>query len=80
MIGIGMVSILKVPLTERRLTIVGLSLTVGTGVMFLPQSLFSTMPTVFQYLFSNGVLVGMLGALLLEQAWRVKPNDVDPSF
>jgi xanthine/uracil permease len=74
MIGIGLISILKVPFDERRMTILGLALSFGTGVMFLPQNLFNTLPTIFQYLLSNGVMVGMLVTLLLEQVWRVKPN------
>ncbi|MCZ8516698.1 purine/pyrimidine permease [Paenibacillus filicis] len=76
MIGIGLISILKMPLDERRLTIHSLSLSLGTGVMFLPQSLFSSLPTIFQYLLSNGVIVGMLVALLLEQSWKPKPQTV----
>ncbi|WP_106767398.1 purine/pyrimidine permease [Paenibacillus faecalis] len=72
MIGIGIRSILKEPLDERRMTILGLALSFGTGVMFLPQSLFYGLPTIFQYLLGNGVMVGMLVALLLEQTWREK--------
>jgi xanthine/uracil permease len=74
MIGIGLKSILKISLDERRLTILGLSLSFGTGVMFLPQNLFYGQPTICQYLLGNGVMVGMLVGLLLEQTWRVKPN------
>lgn len=72
MIGIGMRSILKEPLNERRLTILGLALSFGTGVMFLPQDLFSGLPTLFQYLLGNGVMVGMIVTVLLEQSWREK--------
>jgi xanthine/uracil permease len=79
MIGIGLVSITKVPLDERRLTIVGLSLSFGTGVMFLPQKMFSALPTLFQYLLSNGIMVGMLVALLLEQVWKIKTYASDSS-
>jgi xanthine/uracil permease len=77
MIGIGLVSILRVPLDDRRLTILGLSLSFGTGVMFLPQNMFSALPSIFQYLFSNGLLVGMMVALLMEQLWRVKPAGLE---
>jgi xanthine/uracil permease len=77
MIGIGLISILRVPFDERRMTILGLSLSLGTGVMFLPQNLFNMLPTIFQYLLSNGVIVGMLVALLLEHVWRVKSNSAE---
>ncbi|MEC0136765.1 purine/pyrimidine permease [Paenibacillus macerans] len=78
MIGIGMRSILKEALDERRLTILGLALSFGTGVMFLPQDLFNTLPALFQYLLGNGVMVGMIVALALEQAWREKKPEREP--
>ncbi|KYZ77829.1 xanthine permease [Anaerosporomusa subterranea] len=70
MVGIGLISVLKEPLDQRRLTILGVSLSLGVGVMFLPQIVFSTLPTVLQYVLSNGVMVGMLIALVLEQVWK----------
>ncbi|MED4600822.1 purine/pyrimidine permease [Paenibacillus validus] len=76
MVGIGISSVLKETLDQRRLTILGLSLTLGTGVMFLPQAVFSGLPTVLQYIMSNGVLVGILTALLLEQTWLPKQAPV----
>ena len=79
MIGIGLISILKVPFDERRMTILGLSLSFGTGVMFLPQNLFNTLPTIYQYLLSNGVMVGILIALLLEQVWRPSAAAATPN-
>lgn len=70
MAGIGISSVLKEPLDQRRLTILSTALSLGTGVMFLPQALFTALPTVLQYVFSNGVMVGMLVALIFEQIWR----------
>ncbi|WHY86820.1 purine/pyrimidine permease [Neobacillus novalis] len=72
MAGIGISSVLKEPLDQRRLTILSTALSLGTGVMFLPQAVFSALPTVLQYVFSNGVMVGMLVALIFEQIWRPK--------
>ncbi|GGF93503.1 purine/pyrimidine permease [Paenibacillus abyssi] len=77
MIGIGIHSILKEPLDQRRLTILSLSLMLGTGVMFLPAAVFAGLPTVLQYIMSNGVMVGILTALVLEQSWRNKKIAVD---
>jgi xanthine/uracil permease len=77
MAGIGISSVLKEPLDQRRMTILSTALSLGTGVMFLPQAVFSALPTVLQYVFSNGVMVGMLVALIFEQIWRqkkVEPN------
>jgi xanthine/uracil permease len=73
MVGIGVSSVLKETLDQRRLTILGLALTIGTGDMFLPQAIFSGLPTVLQYIAGNGVLVGILTALILEQLWRPEP-------
>ncbi|RAT96771.1 purine/pyrimidine permease [Brevibacillus sp. Leaf182] len=70
MVGIGLSAVLKVPLDERRLTILGVSLSFGIGVMFLPQAIFSALPTVLQYVLGNGLMVGMLLSLLLEHSWR----------
>lgn len=70
MAGIGISSVLKEPLDQRRLTILSTALSLGTGVMFLPQAVFTALPTVLQYVLSNGVMVGMLVALIFEQVWR----------
>lgn len=72
MVGIGIRSVMKEELDQRRLTILSLSLTLGVGVMFLPTDVFTGLPTVAQYIFSNGILVGILTALVLEQVWRKK--------
>ena len=74
MAGIGISSVLKEPLDQRRLTILSTALSLGTGVMFLPPTIFSALPTVLQYVLSNGVMVGMLVALIFEQVWRPKQS------
>ena len=78
MAGIGISSVLKEPLDQRRLTILSTALSLGTGVMFLPQAIFTALPTVLQYVFSNGVMVGMLVALIFEQVWR--PTKVETNI
>ena len=78
MAGIGISSVLKEPLDQRRLTILSTALSLGTGVMFLPPAIFSALPTVLQYVFSNGVMVGMLVALIFEQVWRPKTSGNEP--
>ena len=72
MAGIGISSVLKEPLDQRRMTILSTALSLGTGVMFLPSTIFAALPTVLQYVLSNGVMVGMLVALIFEQVWRPK--------
>jgi xanthine/uracil permease len=74
MIGIGLRSVLQEPLDQRRLTILGVSLIIGTGVMYLPPSLFAGLPTILQYVLGNGLMVGMVVSLVLEHAWRQPKN------
>ena len=69
MVGIGISSVLKEPLDQRRLTILSAALSIGTGVLLLPITVFMALPTLLQYLFSNGVMVGLIIAIILEQAW-----------
>jgi xanthine/uracil permease len=72
MIGISFQSLLKDSLDERRLTILGITLLIGMGLMFLPKELFKGMPTILQYIFSNGLIVGTIIVIVLEQLWKPK--------
>ncbi len=73
MIGIAFQSILKDPLDQRLLTILGVTLLFGVGLMFQPSTVFQGLPTSFQYVSSNGLLIGTIIAIVLEQIWR-KPS------
>lgn len=79
MVGIGVSSVLKEQLDQRRLTILGLSLSIGMGVMFLPQELFAGLPPVLQYVLSSGVMVGIILSLSLEQLWKAEDTAAQPS-
>jgi xanthine/uracil permease len=70
MIGIGLRSLWSQEPDQRRLTIIGVSISIGTGIMFLPPELFVHLPSVLQYVAGNGLMVGTLIALILEQIWR----------
>ncbi|CRK84606.1 purine/pyrimidine permease [Neobacillus massiliamazoniensis] len=72
MIGISFQSLLKDSLDERRLTILGITLLIGMGLMFLPKGIFQGMPTILQYIFSNGLIVGTIIVIVLEQLWKPK--------
>lgn len=69
-IGISFQSILREELNQRRLTILGISLLISLGIMFLPESAFSGIPSSLQYVLSNGLLVGTMLVILLEQFWK----------
>jgi len=77
MVGMGISSVLKEPLNQRRLTILSAALSIGTGVLLLPVSVFMALPTLLQYLFSNGVMIGLLIAIILEQAWGPPKMEVN---
>ncbi|UHA72021.1 purine/pyrimidine permease [Paenibacillus sp. 481] len=69
-IGIALQSMLREQLDHRRLTILGITLLVSIGLMFLPATVFQNLPSTLQYICSNGLLVGTLIAILLEQMWK----------
>ncbi|MFF2449130.1 purine/pyrimidine permease [Neobacillus sp. NPDC058068] len=75
MIGIAFQSILKEELDERRLTILGITLLISVGLMFLPAGIFLGLPSILQYIFSNGLLVGTMIVILLEQLWKTKKHE-----
>lgn len=72
LLGLGIISLFEQPLEQRRVTIIGISLTMASAVVYLPQSIFASFPTVLQYIVSNGVMVGIIIAILMEQIWREK--------
>ena len=62
----GLRELQKVAFTNRESLIVGISVIIGAGVMFLPASAFSGMPDFLRYMLSNGLVDGFLAAFLLE--------------
>jgi xanthine/uracil permease len=72
MIGIAFQAITREELDQRRLNILGITLLIGIGLMFIPTSIFQSLPSTLQYICSNGLLVGTMIAILLEQLWKTK--------
>ncbi len=72
MLGIAIRSLTKQPLTDRNITIIGVSLLVGIGIMFLPGDIFNGLPYVIQNIGKNGLLVGTFLAIIFEQLWKAK--------
>jgi xanthine/uracil permease len=71
-IGIAFQSILRETLDQRRLTILGITLLISIGLMFLPSTAFQGLPSILQYVLSNGLLVGTMIVILLEQLWKAE--------
>lgn len=46
---------------------IGISMMMGVGIMFLPSETFNFLPTALSCIFSNGMVVGVILAFLLER-------------
>ncbi|OXS55522.1 hypothetical protein B1A99_22630 [Cohnella sp. CIP 111063] len=56
---------------EKKLSVVALSLFAGVGSLFIPAASLAALPDVLKPLLSNGLIVGVLAAILIEQGWRL---------
>lgn len=56
----------KIEFNSRNLTVIGFSIMLGTGVMFIPEDALKTIHPLFSYLLGNGLIVGVLFSMLLE--------------
>ncbi|MNJ01794.1 putative uracil/xanthine transporter [compost metagenome] len=52
------------------MSILGITLSMGAAVLFLPPPMFRVLPPVLQPILGNGLLVSMMLSILLEQLWR----------
>lgn len=64
--GQGMNELAKVQFGNRESMIMGISMLIGVGIMFLPVTTFENMPSVIGSLFSNGLITGVIVAFLLD--------------
>ncbi|SFE73287.1 purine/pyrimidine permease [Alteribacillus iranensis] len=58
-------------LTERNLFIISISLMIGIGSLFVPGETLTHLPGVIMALTNNGLILGTLVCILLEQGYRV---------
>jgi xanthine/uracil permease len=65
--GQGLRELQRIEFTPRENFIVGISMLVGMGIMFLPTSIFVSIPGFAKFIFSNGLIDGMLMTIILEQ-------------
>ncbi|ATO50072.1 purine/pyrimidine permease [Brevibacillus laterosporus] len=71
-LGFGLRDFKKVPFNERTIIVVGCSLLLGLGIMFVAPDAWKTLHPMLSFLCSNGLLVGVLLVLLLEHI--IYPN------
>lgn len=72
MIGIGIREYSQTDLNERNLFIIGISLMIGIGTMFIPTEVVATFPPVIASIVNNGLIVGVLICMLLDQLMSKK--------
>lgn len=72
LMGLGLSNIASQELNSRRLTIIGVSFLLGISLMSLPLEVFAEFPALVQNLASNGLLVGTILVILMEQLWKEK--------
>ncbi|OCA88123.1 xanthine permease [Bacillus sp. FJAT-27225] len=70
MLGISLKSLTRNGLSQRTLTVVGISLLVGIGIMFVQGENFTGLPNIIQNLVRNGLLLGTFTAIILERLWK----------
>lgn len=66
MLAQGIREFSKVQFTNREGFIVGISFMVGAGIMFLSSDAFMVLPQMLRYIASNGLIMGLIIAILME--------------
>jgi len=66
MLGFGVRDLISLEPSNRNLLVIGISLMVGVGVMFLPPDALLTLPAWARNVFANGLLIGLILCLILE--------------
>jgi xanthine/uracil permease len=66
MMGFGIRDLMGQEPSSRNLLVIGLSLMVGIGMMFMPSTAFETVAPWLRNIIANGLLVGLLFCLFLE--------------
>lgn len=66
MLGFGVRDLMGRQPTSRNLLVIGLSLMVGIGMMFMPAESFASVVPWLRNIISNGLLMGLILCLLLE--------------
>ncbi|WP_066072663.1 purine/pyrimidine permease [Neobacillus soli] len=77
MMGFGIRDLMGQEPSSRNLLVIGLSLMVGIGMMFMPTTAFETVAPWLRNIIANGLLVGLMFCLLLEHViFREKKSAV----
>ncbi|MGN0266349.1 MAG: purine/pyrimidine permease, partial [Lachnospiraceae bacterium] len=75
MLAQGIKEFKKVEFTNREGFIIGISFMIGAGIMFIDSSAFMNLPQMLRYIVSNGLIMGLIIAIVLEHiVLRIKRN------
>ncbi|MFM1653806.1 purine/pyrimidine permease [Brevibacillus sp. B_LB10_24] len=74
LLGFGLKDFTRVQMNERSIIVIGSSLLIGIGVMFVPTEAWKTVHPLLSFLLGNGLLLGVLTALLLEHVVFRQPK------
>ncbi|MFV9510092.1 purine/pyrimidine permease [Tepidibacillus sp. LV47] len=66
LLGFGLKDYEQIPFNQRNLTIIGLTMIIGIGVMFIPKETLAHLHPVFSYLLGNGLILGVIVNMILE--------------
>jgi len=66
LLGFGLQDYEKLQFHQRNLTIIGLSMMIGIGVMFIPGTALANLNPIFSYLLGNGLILGVIVSIILE--------------
>ena len=69
-LSLGIKEFNKVNMGTREMYIIGMSLLIGVGMMQMPHDAFSMIPSVVRNLLANGLVIGVVLAMVLENLMR----------
>ncbi|WP_134687069.1 purine/pyrimidine permease [Brevibacillus migulae] len=78
LLGFGLRDFTSIKMDERAITVIGLSILSGIGVMFVPAEAWRGLHPLISYLFGNGLLLGVLLSLLLEHVIFPQKKEATP--
>jgi len=79
MIGIGLKEYQSLALNEKQLFIIGISLMVGLGSLFVPAETIVSLPAILQTVVNNGLVLGTVTCIVLEQGMGLISRKLHPS-
>ncbi|EIT86338.1 hypothetical protein A374_05221 [Fictibacillus macauensis ZFHKF-1] len=79
MIGLALKEYRSVPFNDNTLFIIATSLMIGLGCSFIPTNALVALPSIFKTVLNNGLIVGMLMCILLEQGMKLKQTKTKTS-